>query len=80
MACPLSWAYERSVAVTRTASDMEKIMRKVTATLAIIIAVIGVIVLMPALPFIASAGILLLIAAGLAEMSKHKKSDADTQA
>jgi flagellar biosynthesis component FlhA len=59
---------------------MEKIMRKVTATLAIIIAVIGVIVLMPALPFIASAGILLLIAAGLAEMSKHKKSDADTQA
>jgi len=80
MACPLSWTYERSLAVTRTASDMEKIMRKVTATLAIIIAVIGVIVLMPALPFIASAGILLLIAAGLAEMSKHKKSDADTQA
>ena len=80
MACPVSWTYERSVAVTRTASDMEKIMRKVTATLAIIIAVIGVIVLMPALPFIASAGILLLIAAGLAEMSKPKKSDADTQA
>jgi flagellar biosynthesis component FlhA len=51
---------------------MEKIMRKVTATLAIIIAVIGVIVLMPALPFIASAGILLVIAAGLAEMSKPK--------
>jgi flagellar biosynthesis component FlhA len=59
---------------------MEKIMRKVTATLAIIIAVIGVIVLMPALPFIASAGILLLIAAGLAEMSKTKKTDADTEA
>ncbi len=55
-------------------------MRKFTATLAIIIAVIGVIVLMPALPFIASAGILLLIAAGLAEMSKPKKTDADTQA
>jgi flagellar biosynthesis component FlhA len=59
---------------------MEKIMSKVTATLAIIIAVIGVIVLMPAIPFIASAGILLLIAAGLAEMSKPKKQDADTQA
>ena len=54
-------------------------MRKVTATLAIIIAVIGVIVLMPALPFIASAGILLLIAAGMAEMSKHKKGT-DTNA
>jgi threonine/homoserine efflux transporter RhtA len=56
-------------------------MRYVAAPLAIIIAIMGVIVLLPALPFIACAGIFLVIAAGFAEISKrHKRKDADTKA
>lgn len=56
-------------------------MRHIAAPLAIIIAIMGVIVLLPALPFIACAGIFLVIAAGFAEISKRKKgTDADTKA
>ena len=75
MACPLSWTYQQSLAVTRTASDLEENMRYIAAPLAIIIAIMGVIVLLPALPFIACAGIFLVIAAGFAEISKRKKGN-----
>jgi hypothetical protein len=58
---------------------METAMKYVTRFFAIVIAVIGLLVLLPSLPFIAGAGICLLLAAAVANIHKPK-SDADTKA
>lgn len=55
-------------------------MKYVTRTLSIIIALIGLLLLLPAIPFIGAAGIFLVLAAAVASINKPKKTDADTQA
>lgn len=68
------------MAVARNTSDLEETMKYVTRTLSIIIALIGLLLLLPAIPFIGAAGIFLVLAAGIASINKPKKTDADTQA
>ena len=59
---------------------METAMKYITRFLSIIIALIGLLLLLPAIPFIGAAGIFLVLAAGIASINKPKKTNADTQA